>query len=73
VREGLPGSLRGWLEQRDMPDSLNGYVSRAELPETSVFMDELRSFDRSNRGDSVSSCRCYLGNVVSLDGWKRRS
>src|ERR1700679_723538 len=67
VREGLLGSLRGWLEQRDKPDSLNGYVSRAELPETSVFMDELRSIDRSNRRDSVSSCQCYLGNVLSLD------
>ena len=70
LREGLLGSLRGWLEQRDRPDSLNGYVSRAELPETSVFMDELRSIDRSNRRDSVSSCQCYLGNVVSLDSMR---
>ena len=70
VRAGLIGSLRGWLEQRDKPDSLNGYVSRAELPETSVFMDELRSIDRSDRRDSVSSCQCYLGNVVSLDSMR---
>ena len=70
VRAGLIGSLRGWLELRDKPDSLNGYVSRAELPETSVFMDELRSIDQSNRRDSISSCRCYLGNVVSLDSMR---
>lgn len=70
VREELLGSLRGWLEQRDKPDSLNGYVSRAELPETSVFMDELRSIDRSSRMDSVSSCQCYLGNVLSLDSMR---
>ena len=70
VRAGLIGSLRGWLELRDKPDSLNGYVSRAELPETSVFMDELRSIGQSNRRDSVSSCRCYLGNVVSLDSMR---
>jgi hypothetical protein len=70
VRERLLGSLRGWLEQRDKPDSLNGYVSREELAETSVFMDELRSIDRSNRRDSVSSCQCYLGNVVSLDSMR---
>ena len=70
MREELLGSLRGWLEQRDKPDSMNGYLSRGELPETSVFMDELRSIDRSNRRDSVSSCRCYLGNVVSLDSMR---
>jgi hypothetical protein len=67
VRAGLLGSLRGWLEQCGKPDSLNGYVSRADLPETSVFMDELRSIGASLRRDSGSFCQCYLGNVVSLD------
>jgi hypothetical protein len=67
VRAGLIGSLRGWLEQRVRPDSMNEYVSRAELPETSVMMDELRGIYWFNRKDSGSSCRCYLGNVVSLD------
>jgi hypothetical protein len=63
----LIGSLRGWLDQRSRPDSSNAYVSKDDLPMTSVLMDELRSIDRSVRADSGSSCKCYLGNVVSLD------
>ncbi len=67
LREGLLGTLRSWLAQCDKPDSMNGFLSRAELAATSVFMDELRSIKVSNPRDSLSSCQCYLGNVVSLD------
>ncbi len=67
TRAGLIGSLENWLDQRKKPDSMNAYVSRAELPATTVFMDELRSIDWYLRQDSAASCKCYLGNVVSLD------
>lgn len=64
---GLIGSLEGWLDQRNHPDSMNAYVSRDELPATTVFMDELRSLDWFIHRDSAISCKCYLGDVVSLD------
>jgi hypothetical protein len=67
TRDGLIGSLRGWLEQKGGPDSLNAYVSRDELPRTSVLMDELRSIDRNTRVSDSGSCRCYLTNAVGLD------
>jgi hypothetical protein len=65
LRAGLLTSLEGWLGQRGQPDSLNAYLSHDAA--TSVFMDELRSIDRSINRDSAAGCRCYLGNVVSLD------
>ena len=34
---------------------------------TTVFMDELRSMDFYIKRDSAISCKCYLGNVLSLD------
>ena len=65
TRTGLLSSLEGWLGQRSQPDSMNAYASHDAA--TSVFMEELRSIDRSIRRDSVVGCRCYLGNVVPLD------
>ena len=65
VRAGLLASLEGWLGQRSQPDSMNVYVAHEAA--TSVFMDELRSIDRYVKRDSAAGCRCYLGNVVSLD------
>ncbi|GGB17533.1 hypothetical protein [Puia dinghuensis] len=67
VRTGLIGSLTGWLEQRNKPDSLNAYLLREELPVMSVLMDELRNIDWYIKRDSAKSCRCYLGNLSSLD------
>ena len=65
TRVGLLASLEGWLGQRSKPDSVNVYLSQDAA--TSAFMDELRSIDWYNRRDSMGVCRCYLGNVVSLD------
>ena len=65
TRVGLLASLEGWLGQRSQPDSMNTYASHDAA--TSVFMDQLRSIDWFIRRDSASDCRCYLGNVVSLD------
>ena len=65
TRVGLLASLEGWLGQRSLPDSINTYVLHEAA--ASVFMDELRSIDRSIKRDSAAGCRCYLGNVVSLD------
>jgi len=67
TRTGLLSSLEGWLGQRSGPDSLNAYLSHESLPETGVLMNELRSIDWYTRRDSAVSCKCYLGNVVSLD------
>lgn len=65
TRMGLLASLEGWLGQRSQPDSMNSYASHDAA--TSVFMDQLRSIDWFIRRDSAAGCRCYLGNVVSLD------
>jgi hypothetical protein len=65
TRSGLIASLEGWLGQRSRPDSVNTYLSQNAA--TCAFMDEIRSIDGYLRRDSVTDCRCYLGNVVSLD------
>jgi len=67
TRAGVLAGIQEWLGQRSSPDSLNSCLLPETAASTAVLMDELRSIDRYIRRDSATSCRCYLGNVVSLD------
>src|ERR1700761_583691 len=67
MRVGLLASLEGWLAQSGGPDTLNTYLKRETAASTAVFMNELRSIDWYGRRDSPVVCKCYLGNVITLD------
>lgn len=68
VSNRLIKSLNGFLAQKENPNKENTFVLNEDLLETSILLDEMKEIEKSTKHNDDNFYKCYLTNVVQLDG-----